>query len=78
MDAPVENYETLTDGINDAAIASRTKTALTGDRNTSGATDASYVETNGGVVMLAGDVASQATAEHAQLWWRSCQVCATL
>jgi len=66
MDAPIESRPTLQDKTNDTAITAKAKAALTNDKNTSGASDAIHVQTDGGVVTLTGDVASQATAEHAQ------------
>jgi osmotically-inducible protein OsmY len=40
--------------------------ALAEDKDTAGASSAIHVQTNGGVVILTGDVASQTTAEKAQ------------
>jgi hypothetical protein len=54
------------DRTNDVAITAKTKAALSDNKDTAGAADAIHVQTNGGVVTLTGDVASQATAEHAQ------------
>jgi hyperosmotically inducible protein len=54
------------DRTNDVAITANTKAALSADKATAGAADAIHVQTNDGVVTLTGDVASQATAEHAQ------------
>jgi osmotically-inducible protein OsmY len=66
MDAPVKDGATLKDDRDDTAITTKVKAALTNDKYTSGATDAIHVQTDGGVVTLTGDVASQATAVHAQ------------
>jgi osmotically-inducible protein OsmY len=66
MDAPVKDGATLKDHRDDTAITTKVKAALTNDKYTSGATDAIHVQTDGGVVTLTGDVASQATAVHAQ------------
>jgi hypothetical protein len=54
------------DRSNDIAITANTRAALSADKRTAGAADAIHVQTNEGVVTLTGDVASQATAEHAQ------------
>jgi hypothetical protein len=54
------------DRTNDVAITANTKAALSADKETAGAGDAIHVQTNDGIVTLTGDVASQATAEHAQ------------
>jgi hypothetical protein len=54
------------DRTNDVAITANTKAALSADKVTAGAADAIHVQTSNGVVTLTGDVASQATAEHAQ------------
>jgi hypothetical protein len=67
MGGSTGNHATLSDGINDTAIIVRAKAALTDDKNTSGATDAIHVQSNRGIVTLTGDVASQITAERAQM-----------
>lgn len=67
MDASTDNHSTLNDGINDTALTAKAKDALRDDKNTSGATDAIHVQSSRGVVTLTGDVASQITAERAQL-----------
>jgi osmotically-inducible protein OsmY len=54
------------DRTNDVAITAKTKAALSASKETAGAVDAIHVQTNDGVVTLTGDVASQATSEHAQ------------
>ncbi len=54
------------DRTNDVALTANTKAALSADKATAGAADAIHVQTTDGVVTLTGDVASQATAEHAQ------------
>jgi hypothetical protein len=54
------------DRSNDIAITANTRAALSTDKRTAGAAEAIHVQTNEGVVTLTDDVASQATAEHAQ------------
>jgi hyperosmotically inducible protein len=68
-DAPADSHSgvTLKNEVNDTAVTAKVKAALRADKDTSGATDAIHVQTNGGVVTLTGDVATQATAEHAQM-----------
>jgi osmotically-inducible protein OsmY len=56
----------LKDETTDTAITAKVKSALTRDRDTSTAVEAIHVQTYGGIVTLTGDVASPATAEHAQ------------
>jgi len=56
----------LKDETTDTAITAKVKSALTRDRDTSTAFEAIHVQTYGGIVTLTGDVASPATAEHAQ------------
>ena len=67
--APADSHSraTLKDEMNDTAVTSKVKAALRGEKDTSGAADAIHVQTSGGVVTLTGDVATQATAEHAQM-----------
>jgi hyperosmotically inducible protein len=69
MDAPADTPSgaTLTDKANDTAITAKVQAALARDKDTSGAADAIHVQTTNGVVTLTGDVAAQATAEHAQI-----------
>jgi hypothetical protein len=54
------------DRTNDVALTAKIKDALLADKATAGAADAIHVQTTNGIVTLTGDVASQATAEHAQ------------
>jgi hypothetical protein len=67
-DAPAGTHSgtTLKDEMNDTALTTKVKTALRSDKDTLGAADAIHVQASGGVVTLTGDVATQATAEHAQ------------
>jgi len=67
MDTSTRNPATLTDDVDDTALTAKAKAALMDDKNTSGATDAIHVETKAGVITLTGDVASQVTAERAQM-----------
>ena len=67
-DPAASNHGEITtrDKLDDAAITTKVKEALTRDKNTSGASSAIHVLTSRGVVTLTGDVTSQATAEQAQ------------
>jgi osmotically-inducible protein OsmY len=56
----------MKDKSNDAAMRSKVSAALAEDKDTAGAAGAIHVQTDGGVVVLTGDVASQTTAENAQ------------
>jgi osmotically-inducible protein OsmY len=56
----------IRDKSNDAAMTSKASAALAEDKDTAGASSAIHIQTNGGVVVLTGDVASQTTAEKAQ------------
>jgi osmotically-inducible protein OsmY len=57
----------LKDEINDAAITAKVKNALVKDKDTSTSIEVIHVQTYVGVVTLTGNVASQATAEQAQI-----------
>src|SRR5258707_4811340 len=58
---------TMKGEMDDTAITSKAKAALRDDKDTASAADAIKVQSNGGVVMLMGDVPTQAAAAHAQM-----------
>ena len=57
----------MKDKSNDAAMRSKVAAALAEDKDTASASGAIHVQANGGVVILTGDVATQTTAEKAQM-----------